>query len=75
MRKKKTITPKITIKELLDEYPETAIAFIRKRMACVGCVGEEFHTLEEAAQCYAIDLRNLIAELESFLKKEHKNNT
>ena len=53
----------MTIKELLDNCPETSDVFFSRKMACVGCPAEEFGTVKNAARYYHINLKDLISEL------------
>ena len=64
MMNKLIINAETLIKELLDAYPNTAEVFIKRNMVCVGCEAEEFHTLNDAAVNYNIELESLIAEIE-----------
>ncbi|MEZ4525558.1 MAG: DUF1858 domain-containing protein [Desulfobacterales bacterium] len=58
-----SISPKLTVKCLLDRFPEAAGVFIQKRMHCVRCPAEAFHTLEEIAQTYGMDMEVFLAEI------------
>lgn len=64
MKTNRTIQQKMTVRELLDRFPETAKVFIHRRMACVGCPVEEFDTLEDAARIYQIDVQELLNDLQ-----------
>lgn len=64
MQTTRTIQQKMTIREVLDTYPETAKVFIHRRMACVGCPVEGFDTLEDAARIYQIDVQELLDDLQ-----------
>ena len=55
----------LTIKALLDAYPDAAAVLLRHGMACVGCVMGRFETLSEAAREYGLEPRALLAELRS----------
>jgi len=55
----------MTVAELLDTHPGAMGAFIERRMLCVGCPAEAYHTLEEVALIYGCgidDLRDAILE-------------
>jgi hybrid cluster-associated redox disulfide protein len=54
------ISPLLTVKELLDRYPQALPAFMRLRLLCVGCPTEAFHTLADVAREYDIDINDLI---------------
>ncbi len=57
------IRPKLTVAELLARAPSAAIAFVRHRMACVGCAMAPFDTLDEAAAVYGLDLPAFLNEV------------
>lgn len=59
------LDPKMTVGELLDRHPGAMGAFIERKMLCVGCPAEAYHTLEEAARIYECgteDLQDAILE-------------
>ena len=60
----KAIHPESTVAELIRSSPRSGTAFLRRRMACVGCAMAPFDTLGEAAAVYGIELGTFIAELE-----------
>ncbi len=62
------IHPESTVAELIRSSPRAGTAFLRRRMACVGCAMAPFDTLGEAAAVYGIDLEAFIAELESLTR-------
>jgi hybrid cluster-associated redox disulfide protein len=57
------ITPKTTVSDLLEAYPEAAPLFISRKMACVGCSMSRFETLSDATQIYRVDLNSLMDEI------------
>ncbi len=54
---------KMTVSEFLKCHPAAIDVFIRRRMLCVGCQSETFHTLEDVARIYGIDLEHLLKDL------------
>lgn len=60
---------KITISDLLTKYPRTTSVFIKRKMLCVGCPSEAFHTLEDAARLYGFDLNDLTAAISKAIPK------
>lgn len=59
------ISPLLTVKELLDRYPQALPAFMRLRLLCVGCPTEAFHTLADVAREYDLDINDLIDRIQS----------
>ncbi len=60
----------LTVAEVLKRWEQTAAAFIRLRMACVGCPMSPFETLETAAQIYGLPPAALIRELQAAVAVE-----
>ncbi len=65
------LTPDITLDVLLARYPQAAQVFIDHRMLCVGCPIGHFHTLEEIALAYQLDLQAFMTELKTAATKHH----
>lgn len=53
------ISATLTIKELLDRYPQLLPTFMALGLLCVGCPAEAFHTLDDVAREYGLDLNEL----------------
>ena len=53
------ISTDITIRELLDCYPQLLQTFMNMGLKCVGCPTEAFHTLEDVALEYHLGLDQL----------------
>ena len=51
-----------SVEEILARWPATARVFIRRKMACVGCIMAPFQTLRAAARSYGIPEAELLAE-------------
>ncbi|PKN87056.1 MAG: hypothetical protein CVU51_06225 [Deltaproteobacteria bacterium HGW-Deltaproteobacteria-1] len=60
---------KITINDLLAKHPEAAGIFIKRKMLCVGCPSEAFHTLEDVVRLYGFDLNDLTAAISKAIPK------
>ncbi len=61
---------KLTLEELFQRWPETAVIFQRHQMACVGCAVAPFYTVADAAQVYRLDPDAFIAELLTTIQNE-----
>ena len=55
---------KMTVSELMRVHPSAMDVFIKRKMLCVGCPTESFHTLEDVACIYGIALEQLLRELQ-----------
>ena len=54
---------KMTVSELMRVHPSAMDVFIKRKMLCVGCPTESFHTLEDVAHLYGVALEQLLREL------------
>ena len=44
---KDVITEDMTIRDVIDKYPETAVVFAKYNMGCIGCIAASFEKLSE----------------------------
>ncbi|HOE16806.1 MAG TPA: DUF1858 domain-containing protein [Syntrophorhabdaceae bacterium] len=58
----------MTIKELLERHPTAINVFIERKMLCVGCPVQEYHTLEEVARIYGVTLSVLMESVRHAIK-------
>ena len=58
-------TPRLDqpVEEIMGRWPATARVFIRRRMACVGCIMAPFQTLAAAARAYHVAEGELLSEI------------
>ena len=59
---------KMTVNELLLNYPSVIDVFLKRKMLCVGCPAQAFHTLEDVACIYGIPFKELRRELQDTLE-------
>jgi hybrid cluster-associated redox disulfide protein len=52
-----------SVEAIMSEWPATARVFIRRKMACVGCIMAPFQTLKAAARSYKIPEQQLLDEI------------
>ncbi|MBT8339433.1 MAG: DUF1858 domain-containing protein [Desulfatitalea sp.] len=57
----------MTISELLRAHPSAIGVFMKRKMLCVGCPTETFHTLKDVARIHGIALEQLLEELQAAL--------
>ena len=62
------LTTRMTVREVLDQYPDLLQAFIDLGLLCPGCPTEAFHTLEDVAKEYGYDPNKLIEHFEDFIE-------
>jgi hybrid cluster-associated redox disulfide protein len=63
---------KMTVRDLLKVHPSAMDVFIKRKMLCVGCPTESFHTLEDVARMYGIALERLLRELQGAIDTNSK---
>lgn len=59
----RTLRSTLTVAEVTEKWPATAIVFAAHGMACVGCAMARFDTLADAATAYRRDLGALLEQL------------
>ncbi len=67
-----TITKDMTIEEVVTQYPETMIVFMRHGLHCVGCHVSAFENIEEGAQAHGINVDALVADLNKVVSSRKK---
>ena len=60
----------MTVHELFRDYPSAIELFIEKRMLCVGCPAQVFHTLIDVVRFYGYDLKGFMTSLEKIIQNE-----
>ena len=58
-----TLHARLTVAEVLRRWPETAMVFVRRRMACVGCPMARFESVADVAAIYGIPTADLVTAL------------
>jgi hypothetical protein len=54
-----------SVKQTLEQYPETISIFLRLKTNCIGCWLERFCTLEEVSSYYEISTETLLDAMRS----------
>jgi hybrid cluster-associated redox disulfide protein len=58
-----TLTPDLTVAQVLEAYPQAAHVFVSLKTDCVGCYLMSFCTLQEVADQYQLGLESILDEL------------
>jgi len=66
---KDKITENMTIKEVIDNHPETAMVFMKYNVGCIGCLAASFEKVKDIATVHGIDIKALVKDLNQALKK------
>jgi len=61
---------RMTVSEILEQWPRTARVFYQHKMACVGCALAPFYSLEEAVGIYHLSLDQLRHDLLAVIAEE-----
>lgn len=61
--KSNTLNLKMSVSDLLNDYPQAIPVFLNHHMACVGCSMSSFETLHDAARIYGIEPQVFLDEL------------
>ncbi len=57
------ITKDMSIKEVVDKYPQSIQVFMMHGLGCVGCAIANFENIEQGALAHGIDIDKLIEDL------------
>ena len=67
-----TITKENTIEEVVTNYPESVMVFMKHGLHCVGCHVSAFESIEEGAMAHGIDVDALVADLNKIALSKKK---
>ncbi|HID24842.1 MAG TPA: DUF1858 domain-containing protein [Thermoplasmata archaeon] len=62
------ITKDMTIREVIEKYPETALVFSKYNVGCIGCFAASFETIEDIARVHGTDIEKLVKDLNEVIK-------
>jgi len=68
--KKNEITEDMTIKEVIDKYPESAMVFMKYNVGCIGCLAASFEKVKDIATVHGIDVKALVKDLNLAVQKK-----
>lgn len=66
------ITKKMTLGEIVNNYPELAKLLMEKGLPCVGCHIASQETLEQGAEAHGLNPDDLVKQMNKKLKKTKK---
>ena len=58
-----TITKDMSIIEVVQNYPDTAMVFMYAGMGCIGCAAAHFENIEQGCLAHGIDADALVDAL------------
>ena len=65
------ITEKMSILEVVEQYPQTVAVFRNHGMGCFGCSAARFENIEQGAAAHGIDITTLIAALNKAIESSN----
>jgi hybrid cluster-associated redox disulfide protein len=60
---KDKITEDMTIREVIEKFPETAMVFSKYNIGCVGCLAASFERVKDIAGVHGTDIKALVKDL------------
>ncbi|MCE8426390.1 MAG: DUF1858 domain-containing protein [Candidatus Methanoperedens sp.] len=67
-----TISKEMKIEEVVNQYPESMMVFMKHGLHCVGCHVSAFESIEEGASAHGINVDALIADLNKVAQARKK---
>ena len=67
-----TITKDVKIEEVVTQYPETMMVFMKHGLHCVGCHVSAFESIEDGAIAHGIDVDALVEDLNRVISSRKK---
>ncbi|MCX9085844.1 MAG: DUF1858 domain-containing protein [Candidatus Methanoperedens sp.] len=58
-----TITKDMTIEDVVNQYPESMMVFMKHGLHCVGCHVSAFESIEDGANSHGINVDALVDDL------------
>jgi len=66
------IDPETTVSELMRRHPQVIDLFVRRRMLCVGCPCQAYHTLADVVRLYGFDRDEFLATITRAIKNKKR---
>ncbi|VBB42905.1 conserved hypothetical protein [uncultured Desulfatiglans sp.] len=66
----KKLDSKTIVGELMKRHPSVVAVFIKRKLGCVGCPTEAFHTIEDVVHANGLTLEPFLSELEQAITDE-----
>ena len=68
-----TITKDMSIIDVVQNYPDTAMVFMYAGMGCLGCAAARFENIEQGALAHGIDIDALMEALNEVVNASEEN--
>ena len=70
-----TITKDMSILEVVQKYPDTAMVFMYSGMGCLGCAAARFENIEQGCMAHGIDVDALVEALNEVVEAQEAAET
>jgi hybrid cluster-associated redox disulfide protein len=64
------ITEDMTIRDVIEKFPETASVFAKYNIGCIGCIAASFERVKDIAGAHGTDLKAFVKDLNAVIKKD-----
>jgi hybrid cluster-associated redox disulfide protein len=64
------ITEDMTIREVIEKYPETATVFSKYNIGCIGCLAASFERVKDIAGVHGTDVKSFLKDLNEAVKNK-----
>lgn len=64
------ITEDMTIRDVIEKYPETASVFAKYNIGCIGCLAASFERVKDIAVVHGTDIKSFIKDLNEAVKNK-----
>ena len=64
------ITEDMTIREVIEKYPEIAMVFAKYNIGCIGCIAASFERIKDIAGVHGTDVKAFVKDLNEAVDKD-----
>ena len=62
------ITEDMTIRDVIEKYPETAPVFAKYNIGCLGCIAASFERVKDIVKVHGTDIKAFLNDLNKAVK-------
>jgi hybrid cluster-associated redox disulfide protein len=64
------ITEDMTIRDVIEKYPETAPVFAKYNIGCLGCIAASFERVKDIVKVHGTDVNAFLKDLNEAVKNK-----
>ena len=64
------ITEDMTIRDVIEKFPETASVFVKYNIGCIGCIAASFERIKDIAGVHGTDIKAFVKDLNDAINKD-----